>query len=123
MRWQRVAQAVIAVFVIGFIAVLATTLRRERRTPADQPAATRTHEKAPFENPGGGTHEVSDPSGKALWSVKFGSHVSLEDGRQQLSGGVTATINRPNGQFIVTARDLKREQVDAVLAHAGRSLA
>jgi lipopolysaccharide transport protein LptA len=112
MRWQRVAQAAIAVFVIGFIAVLATTLRRERRTPADQPAATRTHEKAPFENPGGGTHEVSDPSGKALWSVKFGSHVSLEDGRQQLSGGVTATINRPNGQFIVTSRDAEITPAD-----------
>jgi hypothetical protein len=107
MRWQRVAQAAIAVFVIGFIVVLVTTLRRERGNRTEPPPAPREHPHDPLENPGGGTHEVSDPSGKALWSVKFGTHVALADGRQQLGDGVTATINRPNGRFVVTSREAR----------------
>jgi lipopolysaccharide export system protein LptA len=105
MRWQRVAQAAIALFVIGFIALLATTLRKERRPPPDQTPPERSHPNDPLENPHGGTQEVTDPSGKQVWSVKFGSHVSLADGRQQLGGGVTATINRGDRQFLINSRD------------------
>jgi hypothetical protein len=49
MRWQRVAQAAIAVFVIGFIALLVTTLTRERAAPPQQPAPERQAPDAPVE--------------------------------------------------------------------------
>lgn len=105
MRWQRVAQAAIALLVIGFVVVLVTTLRRPRVAPAAQPAAPRQAESAPFENTGGGTQEVLDPSGRKQWGVKFGTHVVLADGRQELRGGVDLTINRPDREINVTARE------------------
>lgn len=105
MRWQRVAQAAIAVFVIGFIALLATTLRQERGTAPDEPPPERTTPGAPLETPGGGTQEVIDPSGKKRWAISFGTHVSLADGRQQLGRGVEATINRAESRFVITARE------------------
>jgi lipopolysaccharide transport protein LptA len=105
MRWQRVAQAAIAVFVIGFIALLATTLRRERRTPAQEPPPERSRPDAPLENPGGGRYRLTDPSGMERFIIDFGTHVALPDNRQQFGGGVKTTINREKRQFFITARD------------------
>ena len=51
MRWQRVAQAAIAIFVIGFVAFLAMTLRRQgggSPPPTQPPRAT---PDAPVEKP------------------------------------------------------------------------
>ena len=105
MRWQRVAQAAIAVFVIGFIALLATTLRRERRTPAQEPPPERSRPDAPLENPGGGRYRLTDPSGMERFVIDFGTHVALPDNRQQFGDGVKTTINREKRQFFITARD------------------
>lgn len=105
MRWQRVAQAAIALFVIGFIALLATTLRRERSATPQEPAPERTTPGAPLENPGGGIQEAIDPTGRKRWAIRFGTHVALANGRQQLGGGVEATINREDRQFVITARE------------------
>jgi lipopolysaccharide transport protein LptA len=105
MRWQRVAQAAIALFVIGFIALLATTLRQERSATPEDPAPTREKPDAPLENPGGGTQEATDPTGKKRWGIRFGTHVALADGRQQLGGGVEATINRADRHFVIRARE------------------
>jgi lipopolysaccharide transport protein LptA len=104
MRWQRVAQAAIAVFVIGFIALLATTLRKERRTPVEQPPPERPNPEAPFENPGGGTYRLTDPSGKERFVIDFATHVTLPDNRQQFGGGVKVTINRDDRKFFITSQ-------------------
>lgn len=105
MRWQRVAQAAIAVFVIGFIALLATTLRQERSTAPQEPPPARKMPGVPLENPGGGRYRVTDPSGKELWEIDFGTHAALADDRQQFGGGVTVRINRGDRQFTITARE------------------
>jgi lipopolysaccharide transport protein LptA len=105
MRWQRVAQAAIAVFVIGFIAVLVTTLGRDRTAPPPKAAPERQAPDATLENPGGGTQTIADPSGGRPFEIKFGSHLALPDGRQQLRNGVEVTINRRDRRFVVTAKE------------------
>lgn len=105
MRWQRVAQAAIALFVIGFIALLAATLRREGTGPPQEPPPKRAEPDAPLENPGGGRFSLSDPSGTARWEIRFATHVALADGRQQFGGGVEAIVNRPDRRFVITARE------------------
>ncbi len=105
MRWQRIAQAAIALFVIGFIGMLVTSLRRERAVPQQQVAPDRRVPEAPLETRGGGLQEVRDPSGKLQWAVKFRDHVALADGRSQLSGNVEATINRGDRSFVVHANE------------------
>lgn len=105
MRWQRIAQGAIAVFVIGFIVVLGTSLRR---VAPDQPAPSvpeRTAPDAALENPGGGLQEATDPSGRQQWSIRFGRHVARADGSSELSGGVEATINRGDRRYVVKSND------------------
>jgi lipopolysaccharide transport protein LptA len=105
MRWQRVAQAAIAVFVIGFIAVLVITLRRERAQPPPQEAPERLDPKSTIETPQGATQSVVDPSGREEFKVESSTHVVLPDGRQRMSGGVKVTINRGDSPIVVTARE------------------
>jgi lipopolysaccharide transport protein LptA len=105
MRWQRVAQAAIAVFVIGFIAVLVITLRRERAQPPPQEAPERIDPQSTIETPQGATQSVVDPSGREEFKVESSTHVVLPDGRQRMSGGVKVTINRGDSPIVVTARE------------------
>lgn len=103
MRWQRVAQAAIAVFVIGFIALLVTTLRRERTAPSAAPPPERLNPISTAETRGDGTYRVADPSGRDRFVIDFRTHVALADGRSQLQD-VKATINRGEQPFVITAR-------------------
>lgn len=105
MRWQRAAQAVIAVFVIGFIVVLVLTLRQERATQTQEPPPERINEKSTLESQGGGTNTLTDPSGRKQWEIKWGTHVVLPDGRSRFSGGVEVIINRGEGPIHVEADD------------------
>ena len=107
MRWQRVAQAVIAVLVIGFIGVLVTTLRQERVKPKPAAPPPRIDPKSTAETQGGGTHRVTDPTGKDRWRIDFGTHVALPDGRSRLTDGVSAVISRDNGPL-----NLKADEAD-----------
>ena len=59
MRWQRVAQAVIALLVIGFIGVLVTTLRQERGTVPQQPPPDRIAPDSPRETQAAGCTEIT----------------------------------------------------------------
>lgn len=113
MRWQRVAQAAIAVFVIGFIALLVTTLRRERAAPPPQQAPQRQAPEAALENPGGGRQVIADRTGKTPYELEFGTHIALQDGRQQLRDGVKVTIDRGERRIVVTAKE-----ADLTLARA-----
>ena len=54
MRWQRAAQAVIAVLVLGFIGVLVTTLRQERVKVPQQLPPPRLDPKSTSETQGKG---------------------------------------------------------------------
>lgn len=105
MRWQRIAQAAIALFVIGFIAVLVTTLRRETAAPPPQQAAPpRQMPEAAVENPGGCEAVNAAASGR-VFSIKCGKHFTFPDGRQKFTDGVEVTINRGGKDFVVHARE------------------
>lgn len=107
MRWQRAAQAVIAVLVIGFIGVLVMTLRQERVNPVQEPAPPPIDKDALSETRGKGVTRITDPSGKDRFVITFaGSHIALPGGRQRISEDVTLTINRPDRSFVVAADDL-----------------
>jgi lipopolysaccharide transport protein LptA len=101
MRWQRVAQAAIVIFVVGFIAVLVLTLRRETAVP-DEPAAVpqREDESANAENQGG-CEQLSSSGGRIVFTIKCGKHFSYPDGRQRLTDGVEVSLPRDGRQFIV----------------------
>ncbi|MBA2302876.1 MAG: hypothetical protein H0W08_09600 [Acidobacteria bacterium] len=103
MRWQRPARVAIAIIVIGFIALLVTSLRRQQ--PTIRQAPPQAVPGATLVNPGGGRHEVIDPSGKQRWAAAFGTQVVMADGRQRLAGDVEITINRANGPLTVKARE------------------
>lgn len=104
MRWQRVAQAAIALFVVGFIALLITTLRREGTAMPQERPRPREVPDASLENPGGGTHRITDPSGRDRFVIDFRKHIVLPDGRQRLQG-VEATIRRGDERFVITAHE------------------
>lgn len=110
MRWQRVAQAVIAVLVIGFIGVLVMTLRQERVKLPPAAPLPRLDPKSTAETRGGGTHRVTDPSGRERWRIDFGTHVALPDGRSKLTDGVVAVVNRDSGPLNVKADEAEVTQ-------------
>jgi lipopolysaccharide transport protein LptA len=115
MRWQRVAQAAIAVFVIGFIALLATSLRRQQ-PPSQQPPPQREEPTAAVETPGGIDHRFTDATGRVLFAVKAAKHFVYPEGRNVVSGDVEITTTRSgkdlvmkagNGEFMPEEGDLK----------------
>lgn len=115
MRWQRAAQAVIAILVIGFIAVLVTTLRQERGTAPQDAPPSRIDPTSTLETQGGGSQRVTDPSGKERWAVRFETHVALPDGRSRLSGGVDVTINRGDGPLTIKADEVDVTQKEGTV--------
>ncbi|MEX2661897.1 MAG: hypothetical protein WD227_08200 [Vicinamibacterales bacterium] len=117
MRWQRAAQTVIVLLVIGFVVVLVMTLRRERVAPAQDPPPKRLDPSNTLENPEGGSYRVTDPSGKGLWDLEFGANVGLPDGRTQLSRGVTVTINKGDRRFQVKADEAEITKTGDVPEH------
>ena len=107
MRWQRAAQAVIAILVIGFVGVLVMTLRQERVKPPQAAPPPRIDEKSTSETQGKGRHRITDPSGKDRFIIEWdGSHVALPAGRQRMSQNVRLTINKEDRSFVVRADEL-----------------
>lgn len=105
MRWQRIAQAAIALFVIGFIAVLVTTLRRETAAPGpQQPPPVREIPDAAVENPGGCQVINAAASGR-VFSIKCGKHFTFPDGRHKFTEGVEVAIDRGGRDFVVRAKE------------------
>src|SRR5690242_16891236 len=103
MRWQRAAQAIIALFVVGFMAVLFVTLRKES-APSQAPAPV-----IPEAPPGsnvvneGGCEQVSASAGKRLLTIKCREHFSFTDGRQRLVGDVLISLPRNDREFVINA--------------------
>jgi lipopolysaccharide transport protein LptA len=118
MRWQRAAQTVIALLVIGFVVVLVMTLRKERVAPAQDPPPKRLDPANPVENPEGGQYQITDASGKPIGELAFGSHIGLPDGRAQLSKHVKFSIDRGNRHFVVESDEAVITRKDALPEHA-----
>lgn len=102
MRWQRAAQAVIALFVIGFIVVLVATLRKDRAARPQEAPPDRIDPNSTLESQGGGSNTFTDPSGRKEFVIEWATHVALPDGRSRLSK-VKVTINRGERPVVVTA--------------------
>lgn len=104
MRWQRAAQAVIAVFVVGFLAVLIVTLRKESRDPVAPPPLPEGERPAGANTVNlGGCDQVSAAGGKRLFSLRCDKHFVFPDGRQQLSGNVHVSLPRNDREFLLAA--------------------
>ncbi len=104
MRWQKVAQFAIAIFVVGFIVVLVVSLRRNKPAAERPGAATPLPDKqVQIFNPEGGKNAFFS-AGKKVFDVQFGSHVGLADGRQLLSKGVKILTTR-NGKNLTISAD------------------
>jgi lipopolysaccharide transport protein LptA len=103
MRWQRVAQAAIVIFVVGFIAVLVSTLRRGTATPdKPAPAPQREDETATLQNLGG-CEQLSSAGGRVVFTIKCGKHFSYSDGRQRLVENVEVSLPRNDREFVIRA--------------------
>lgn len=118
MRWQRAAQTVILLFVIGFVVVLARTLGTRRAEPEPRPVPVREQPGSTMENPGGCEHlEVA--GGKRLFSIECGKHFAFPDGRQKFTDGIKLTIPREGREYQVTANEaevvLKADDIDTAL--------
>ena len=101
MRWQRLAQAAILLFVAGFIAILVLTLRRETATPdTPPPVPQRQDEGAQIENRGG-CEQLSSAGGRIVFTVKCGKHSVYPDGRQRLTENVEVSLPRDGREFII----------------------
>lgn len=120
MRWQRVAQALIAVFVIGFLAVLVVTLRKESTPPAAPPPIPT--DKLPDEKFNaanlGGCRQVTAEGGKLLLSLKCDQHFSFPDGRQRLVGHVEVRAPRNDREFIISSDEADIKPKDASIENA-----
>ncbi len=107
MRWQRAAQAVIAILVLGFIGVLVTTLRKDRVKPEQPAPPPRLDPKSTSETRGKGNHRITDPTGRERFVVDWdGSHIALPGGRQRMSQNVKLTVNHPDRSFVVNADEI-----------------
>src|SRR5688500_3605419 len=101
MRWQRVAQAAIVLFVVGFIAVLVLTLRRETATPETPPATPQLKDETAKAQSLGGCEQLSSSGGRVVFTIKCGEHFSYPDGRQRLTGNVEVSLPRDDREFII----------------------
>jgi lipopolysaccharide transport protein LptA len=103
MRWQRGAQAIIAIFVIGFVVVLVMTLRQERVTPSQDPPPARMDKEATVETPGGIDTRHTDASGRVVFALKAMKHLRYPDGRNVVSDNVEITTSRHDKNLVVKA--------------------
>ena len=82
--------------MVLFAAMVAVSFRRGG--PKSDPGVTKLPGKVLAET-GPGYLETSD-NGKISRSIKFGHHITYEDGRHKLSEGVTVTVPDKNGRTI-----------------------
>lgn len=119
MRWQRAAQAVIAVFVVGFLAVLVVTLRKETADPvAPPPLSTAEVPKEVNTANLGGCNQVTSSEGKRIFSVKCDKHFVFPDGRQQLIGNVEVSLPRDDREFLLAADEGEVTPKDGIVERA-----
>jgi lipopolysaccharide transport protein LptA len=102
-RWQRVAQAAIVIFVVGFIAVVVVTLRRETATPAQPSSIPQREDDTAIAQNLSGCEQLQSSGGRLIFTVKCGKHFSYKDGRQRLLDNVEISLPRDDREFVVRA--------------------
>ena len=101
MRWQKIAQLAIALFVVGFAILVVVSMRPRPVPPANAADKAPIDPKATVES-GAGVHNTFN-FGKLDLNLKYERALTYSDGRSKFAG-VTLTLPDRNGRtFIVTA--------------------
>jgi LPS export ABC transporter protein LptC len=104
MSWQKKARAVIAVFVIIFIAVVVLALRH-RKAPQNSAAVPARRDKdCILENTQSGEFKQSK-DGQVVFAMKFGAQCSYQDGRTRLGNGVNIRFTRDGKPYTIESRE------------------
>lgn len=104
MSWQKKARAVIATFVIVFIAIVVVALRHRKAPPAAAAVPERRDKDCVLENNQSGELHLSK-NGKVVFSMKYGAMCTYADGRTRLSNGVQITASKNDKPFTIVSRE------------------
>src|SRR5688572_33112870 len=104
MRWQRVAQLVLVLVVIGVIAVVANSLRRQKPPPELPVPPPPPVKGAELYNPEGATIERFEGGRKMLEAI-LGPHTKFPDGRLVVTGGARILTHRDGKDLVITSDD------------------
>ena len=104
MSWQKKARAVIATFVIVFIAIVVVALRHRKPPPAAAAVPERRDKDCVLENNQSGEFHLSK-NGKVVFSMKYGLLCTYADGRTRLGNGVEITATKNDKPFTIVSRD------------------
>jgi lipopolysaccharide export system protein LptA len=103
MRWQRIAQLAIAVFVLGFIALIVVSMKRRAAVPTQ---AEKPVQQAPpgslMHNPGECKYEHL-AGGRKVFEIQCGSHTVFEGGRMVFKDKVRILTHRNDKDLIINA--------------------
>ena len=98
MRWQKLLRAAIALFVVGFAALLVVSFRRGPHKSPEVVAVKKLDPKAVVQ--GGAGEDIRMNAGKVAFQIKFGSQLTYEDGSNKFLGGVHVVLPDRNGRQI-----------------------
>ena len=115
MRWQRIAQTVIAILVVGFIGLVITSMRRQAAvTPPPAKTSPQAPKGAVIYNPGACKfdHFEGTPPRKVV-EITCGKHTAYGDGRVNLADGVRVVTHRNDKELIVNSREADFKQKGA----------
>ncbi len=97
MRWQKVLRLAIALFVVGFAALVVVSLRHARRPSPPAPVDLKNH---PEIMRGGEGHVLQYNKGADSVSITFGNVATYPDNRSVFGGGVTVVLPDKQGRRV-----------------------
>jgi lipopolysaccharide transport protein LptA len=103
MSWQKKARFGIAAFVVVFVVIVIAAGRQRKTARPPEAVPQRVDPKAVVEG-GTGTIEQSR-DGRVIFSLKFGSQLTYQDGRSKLTGGVSLKADRNGRPFTLTSNE------------------
>ena len=109
MSWQKKARAVIAVFVVVFVAVVVLALRHRKAPQGAAAIPERRDKDCVLENTQSGEVKQSK-NGQIIFSMKFGAQCSYQDGRTRLGNGVRITFTRSGKPYTIESREAEISQ-------------
>lgn len=105
MTWQKKVRLGIALFLVGFVAVVVVALRRPKPPAVEQAVPVRTDAKSVMETSGGLVYDHLDTEhGRVIFQVRADGQRVYEDGRSVYTN---ATLNLPerNGRSVSVRAD------------------
>src|SRR5205809_263289 len=104
MRWQKILRFAIAIFVVGFAALLAVSFRRGGgRKAGPPPLVKKMDDKAIVQ--GGPGQDIRMTAGKVSFEIKFDKQLTYEDGRNKLIGHVHVMLPDRGGRQVIVESD------------------